>query len=269
MLRYCAGDQNIVANGILYPATGIYGSGTIGGPYFDRKDNKAKFHQKIGIEVDTLTFDVIPGAAMIFGDPFLWACEQGQFDGATILLDRAFMATYGDTSLGLINIFTGIVAEVDCGRSLATFNVNSKLELLNENWPHNLYQAGCMANLGDATCGVDLSGYSAIGSVLGGSTPSVMYITPTASPDGIKYQLGKFKITSGTLSGLARTIRDCDLTTGTISMYGPFPSAPNFGDTFVMYFGCDKSLGAQGCPKFSNVPRFRGFPWVPQPVEAI
>ncbi|MGH6975639.1 MAG: baseplate hub protein, partial [Stellaceae bacterium] len=54
-LRYCGGDRDITANGNLYPAGGATG------PYFDRKDNKAKCHWKVGVEVDQLVFDVLPG----------------------------------------------------------------------------------------------------------------------------------------------------------------------------------------------------------------
>jgi hypothetical protein len=84
------------------------------------------------------------------------------------------------------------------------------------------------------------------------------------------FGLGKFTFTSGILNGLSRTVQICDLTTGAAVMYGPFPSAPNFGDSFIMRMGCNKSFtDSNGCPKFSNQLRFRGFPFVPQPETAI
>src|SRR6185437_11924182 len=119
VLRYCAGDADLSANGFSYPAGGQIG------PYFDRRDNKAKCHWKIGVEVDTLVVDLIPGSAKVFGTPFLEAVHSGVFDGAELTLDRAYMPTYGDTSRGLVRYFVGRVADVDLGRSICTFSVNS------------------------------------------------------------------------------------------------------------------------------------------------
>src|SRR6185437_7194876 len=117
VLRYCGGDADLSANGFSYTA----GKGT--GPYFDRKDNKAKCHWKIGTAVDTLVFDVLPGSATVLGQPFLQAVHAGLFDGAELTLERAFMASYGATAIGTVEMFAGRVAEVDAGRSLATFSV--------------------------------------------------------------------------------------------------------------------------------------------------
>src|SRR6185437_11643550 len=118
-LRYCSGDRDITAGGHLFTAQG---------PRIDRKDNKAKCHWKIGVEVDTLLFDVMPQAMdMVNGLPFLAACVQGAFDGAELQLERAFMATYGDTSVGTVIMFVGRVAEIDLGRAVATFSISSHL----------------------------------------------------------------------------------------------------------------------------------------------
>src|SRR6185312_10373837 len=92
VLRYTSYDTDIVYNG------NTYASGGQGGPFFDRSDNKAKCHWKIGVEVDTLSFDVIPGGATVNGQPFLSAVRQGAFDGAELELDRAFFAPPGQGS---------------------------------------------------------------------------------------------------------------------------------------------------------------------------
>src|SRR5271156_1869750 len=67
-LYYTGGDKDIIWNGITWKSGG---AGTNSGPFLDRKDNKAKCHWKVGIEVDTLVFDCIPGGATIGGAPFL------------------------------------------------------------------------------------------------------------------------------------------------------------------------------------------------------
>src|SRR5579863_6112809 len=152
VLRYTSGDRDITANGNLF---------TSQGPRIDRKDNKAKCHWKIGVDVDTLIFDVMPQASdQVSGQSFLAACVQGAFDGAELTLERAFMTVYGDTSVGTVILFAGRVAEIDLGRGVATFSINSHLELLNLNLPRNLWQPGCVNSLGDPSCGVNLASFA-------------------------------------------------------------------------------------------------------------
>jgi uncharacterized phage protein (TIGR02218 family) len=267
VLRYCGGDQDLTYNGALYPCGGSTG------PYFDRQDNKAKVHQKVGTAVDTLQFDVIPGAAQILGAPFLSAVHSGVFDGSELIFERLFMPTYGDTRAGAVRLFVGRVVEIDASRTIATFMVNSHLELLNLQMPRNLYQPGCLNTLGDAQCGVDLSG-SPTGTIGGGSGTSDMNlnITTTGMPDG-NYNLGKIRFTSGALAGQQRMIKASvynSSSSASITVIAPFSTAPAAGDTFVISPGCDKSwAGANGCPKFSNTARYRGFPFIPQPTTAV
>jgi len=88
VLRYAAGDRDITASGNLFTAQG---------PRIDRKDNKAKCHWKIGVEVDSLVFDVMPQATdLVNGQAFLAACVQGAFDGAELTLERVVSAPAAD-----------------------------------------------------------------------------------------------------------------------------------------------------------------------------
>ncbi len=264
-LRYCAGDRDITAKGNLYPAGGATG------PYFDRKDNKAKCHWKVGVEVDQLVFDVLPGTATVLGAPFLSAVLAGIFDGAELTLERAFMPQYGDTSAGTVVMFVGRVAEIDCGRSLATFTVNSHLELLNLNLPRNLWQAGCVNMLGDASCGVNLASYAIGGAAAAGSGAGIVLALLTQATG--YFDQGKISFTSGANAGLSRGIKTWVAGSGgapgTVSLIAPFPVAPATGDAFQIYPACDKTLDAGGCPKFANTARFRGFPYVPTPETAV
>jgi uncharacterized phage protein (TIGR02218 family) len=263
-LRYCSGDADISYNGELYTA------GAQTGPYFDRQDNKAKLHQKIGTAVDTLVFDVIPGSATVLGEPFLQGIHSGAFDGATLILHRVFMPTYGDTSRGALRMFLGRVADIDAGRSIATFTINSNMELNNLDFPRNLWQPGCVNNLGDASCGVTLASYSTTGvAAASGSTNAV--INATLSGATGYYDLGKIVFTSGALSGVSRSIKTCAFGSPTIiTLLTPFPEAPATGDQFTITAGCNKNFtDSNGCPKFSNTARYRGFDFVPQPVVAV
>ena len=263
-VRYCGGDRDIAANGNAYPAGGATG------PYFDRKDNKAKCHWKVGVEVDQLVFDVLPGAATVLGSPFLSAVLAGVFDGAELTLERAFMPQYGDTSAGTVIMFASRVAEIDCGRSLATFTINSHLELLNLNLPRNLWQAGCVNMLGDASCGVNLASYAVSGAAAAGSSANAV-LAALAQATGY-FDQGKISFTAGANTGLSRGIKTWVAgrgAPGTVSLIAPFPVAPISGDAFQIYPGCDKTLDANGCAKFANTARFRGFPYVPTPETAV
>ncbi len=272
VLRYTSYDTDIAYNG------NIYASGTPGGPFFDRRDNKARCHWKRGVEVDTLSFDVVPGSATVQGAPFLSAVRQGLFDGAELELDRAFFLppAPGDfppvtiqPATGVVILFVGRVAEVDAGRSLATFNVNSHLELLNQNLPRSLYQPGCVNTLGDASCGVNLNSFSAAGTAAAGSTASIITAV-VGNPLAGYFDQGKITFTTGANAGLSRTVKQCVFgAPGTIALLAPFPVAPATGDAFALFAGCDKSLGPNGCLKFNNQPNFRGFPFVPVPETAV
>jgi uncharacterized phage protein (TIGR02218 family) len=246
VLRYCSGDRDVTAGGNLF---------TTQGPRIDRKDNKAKCHWKTGVEVDTLVFDVMPQATdMVNGLPFLASCVQGAFDGAELQLERAFMATYGDTSLGTVIMFAGRVAEIDLGRALATFTINSHLELLNLQLPRNLWQPGCVNSLGDASCGVNLPSFAVSGSAAAGSRASV--IAATLGQPTNYFDQGKIAFTGGANAGLTRSVKSWDAgSPGNIALLAPFPNVPQAGDTFTIYPGCDKTLGSNGCAKFANTAR--------------
>jgi uncharacterized phage protein (TIGR02218 family) len=260
VLRYCSGDRDVTAGGQLF---------TSQGPRVDRKDNKAKCHWKIGVEVDTLVFDVMPQATdMVGGLPFLAACVQGAFDGAELQLERAFMATYGDTSVGTVIMFAGRVAEIDLGRAVATFTINSHLELLNLQLPRNLWQPGCVNSLGDASCGVNLPSFAVSGSAAAGSSASVI-LASLGQPTSY-FDQGKIAFTSGANAGLTRSVKYWVAgSPGVIALLAPFPQAPATGDAFTIYPGCDKTLGANGCAKFANTARFKGYPFIPSSETAV
>jgi uncharacterized phage protein (TIGR02218 family) len=135
--------------------------------------------------------------------------------------------------------------------------------------PRNLWQPGCVNSLGDASCGVDLSAFAVTGAALAGSTASVVGADIANAVSGY-FDQGKITFTGGALTGLSRSVKQCRFgAPGAISLMAPFPSAPAAGDGFAIYPGCDKTLGANGCPKFANQARFRGFPFIPVPETAV
>lgn len=270
VLRYTSYDIDVSAGGNTWSAGGTTG------PFFDRTDNKAKCHWKRGIEVDTLVFDVLPGAALVNGQPFLAAVRQRVFAGAELSLGRAYfappapgtmqIAIPGATGI-LADLFVGRVAEVDFSRSVATFNVNSHLELLNQNLPLNLYQAPCLNTLFDVSCALNRASFAVAGTAAAGSTTFVVDAT-LAQASGY-FDLGSIVFTSGANNGVSRTVKSYSVgSPGMLVLLSPLPNAPAPGDTFTAYPGCDKTQ-ATCTNKFSNLVNFRGFPYVPVPETAV
>jgi len=257
-LNYCSGEQDIVWNNVNWS------SGGLTGPYFVRKGANSQCHWKIGVAVDSLTFDVLPAASTIFGTPFLSAVRNGVFDGAELTLYRAFMPTYGNVSAGTVIMFAGRVAQITAGGSAVTFTINSHLELLNQNLPRNVYQAGCLNSLFDSGCGLNQALYAVNGTVV--SAASASQITASFSAANGYFDQGVMVLTSGVDSGLSRTVKN--FSGNIINLIAPFPSSPVAGDSFTVYAGCDKSQGT--CSgKFGNLARFRGFPYVPENETAV
>ena len=257
-LNYCSGDADINWNSIKWSSGGNIG------PYFDRKDAKAKCHWKIGVMVDTLVFDVLPGNAMLNGQVFLSAVRQGIFDGAELTLYRAFMPVYGNVSAGTVILFAGRVAEIDAGSSLTTFTVNSHLELLNQNLPRNMYQSGCLNTLYDTGCGLNKTSFAISSSVASGSSATA--INTLLTQENGYFNMGTVTFTSGILNGLSRTVKN--YSSGTLTFIAALPAAPALGDTLQVFPGCDKQQST--CHnKFNNLVHFRGFPYIPQNETAV
>ena len=255
-LYYTSADTDILWGGHTYVS---------GAPLFDTRNSKAKCHWKLGVEVDQLVFGVIPGNATINGEPFLKAIKDGVFDGAELTVSNAYWPQQAWTKpivpTGTIVTFVGRVAEIDAGRSMATFNVNSHLELLNQNMPRNLYQSGCLNTLFDSACTLNAASFAVSGTALSGSAANSLNAT-LGQPTGY-FDLGKVTFTSGANSGLSRSIKSyVQGSPGTISLISPFPNAPAVGDTFTIYPGCDKT-SATCSGKFGNLANFRGLPFIP------
>jgi uncharacterized phage protein (TIGR02218 family) len=271
-LYYASGDVDIFlktsdSGGDPFWANQYFSAGGVIGPYFDRKDNKAKMHVAVGLQVDTLVFDVIPASSTINGAPFLEAVREGVFDGAELTYLGAYWpgGTYAIPVIptGTVVKYIGNVAEVDISRNLATFTINSYLELLNQNLPLNLFQATCVNTLYDASCTLSQSSFQSTGSAGAGSTNSTIYSVLSQATG--YFNLGTITFTSGVNSGVSRTISTFvnNGSNNPISVIAPFPSAPSPGDTFDIYPGCDKTQSTCA-QKFNNLRNFRGFPFIPQ-----
>lgn len=232
------------------------------GPYFER--SKIKFQRGVAVDEMDITVTAKP-TDLLDGAPFLSALRAGILDGAEIQLDRAYMPTFGDTSAGLLTLFTGRVTEVDVGRTQATIKANTHLELLSLHWPWRLFQPGCTRALYDAGCTLNKADFAVSATVGSGSTTH--NIVTNLNRGAGWASLGLMVFTSGNLAGESFGIRSDD-GIGNLQPSAPVPVAPSAGDTVTVYPGCDKQQSTCAA-KFNNIGHFEGFPYIPTPETAV
>lgn len=265
-LRYTSADTDVLFDGNTYSAGGTTG------PYLERDGKRAKVRWKVGLEVDTMEFDVIPGSGTVNGQSFSKAVRLGVFDGAELTFSHAYWPNSAAWATpivptGAIVMFVGRVAPVQAGRSLVKVTAHGHTELLDQPLPRNLYQAGCVNTLYDSSCALVKASFGVNGTAATGSTPSTINNT-LAEATGY-FDMGSITFTSGANSGLSRTVKSYTQgSPGTVTLISPFPVAPADGDTLTIYPGCDKTV-ANCALKFNNLARFRGFPHVPLNETAV
>jgi uncharacterized phage protein (TIGR02218 family) len=241
------------------------------GPRFSRTRTKLV----VGLEVDSMTVTIMPDPALhtLGSQPWPAAAAAGALDEARIVLERAFMATWGDTSAGTIIQFAGRIGQVTASRTTLVLQVNSDLELLRAQMPRNTYQPGCVHTLFDTGCGLLKASFAVVGTVQAGST--IAQVNTTLAQATGYFDLGTIVFTSGVLNGQPYTVKKFTSATSIVPVR-PLAAAPATGDSFTIYPGCDKSgfdnpITGQvnTClHKFNNWGRFRGFPLIPAAENA-
>lgn len=262
--QYAFGMQ--VNPGTVQPYTRTAGAATLGyvftstGPLFKR----SKVRTVLGVQVDTLDLKFFPQASdLLSGVRFTAACISGALDDSTITLERAVLDGSGSVPVykGKFVNFSGRTADVEVLRTEVRVVVKSDLELLNVQFPRELYQAQCLQTLYDTNCGVNRASYG-VSSIVTSSTRNIVY-APSLTQGDSYFDQGYIQFTSGALTGVRRTIKT--YAGKTLAFLNPTAVAALSGDTFTVYPGCDKTLGSGGCAKFSNTARFRGMPYIPVP----
>lgn len=264
--RLTSADFDVVAVSQVDGASHSFSSK---GPPFTRTKTKLV----VGLETDTMTVTLSPDPALhtIGSQPWPAAAVAGAFDEARVIIERAFMATWGDTSAGTLIQFSGRTGKVSSSRSTLVLQIKSDLELLRAPMPRNTYQPGCVHTLYDTGCGLVKASFAVTGSVQAGSTINLLNTT-LAQATGY-FDLGTILFTSGALNGQSYTVKSFTSATSIIPAR-PFASAPATSDAFTAYPGCDKrghldASGPNTClTKFNNWGRFRGYPFIPAPENA-
>ena len=243
-------DIDVIANGITYSSTGPSISG-------------AKYRLVRGLQVDTLDLRVLAKPSeTIAGVPWSVAARSGALDGATVRIDKAFLASWTSPAES-INIFTGNISECGSGEQDVTLKVVSDADRLNTKVPRLQFQPGCMRTLYDTGCGVSRAAFMATGSVTGSITRAA-FGSNLGQPDAY-YALGYLVFVSGANSGVRRSVKAYTHAGGRIELSYPLAFDLAIGDQFQVFAGCDKSRSTNGCAKFNNLDNFKGTPFIPAP----
>lgn len=187
--------------------------------------------------------------------------HNGLFDGATMLMSRAYMISPGEV-LGTIALFGGMVAGITITGSKLTITCKGKNNLLDQYAPRNVYQVGCSHNFCDANCTLNAASYTA-GYTVGAGASAIFIPWNGAAPGNYAdYANGVITFTSGPASGQSRTIMNGD--SSGLNLAYPLYEIPNAGDGFTAQQGCDKTLNT--CQNvYNNLQHRRAFDFVPPP----
>lgn len=267
------GSQSAVADGTY-----------LKGPPIDR----GKISTKLGLEVATLDMKIIASAGdLINGSPVIPFAQGRGFDGATVVLYRAFLANWSSGITGVTIAFSGrVTALKDMTRAGFTLTVSAWTVLLNVNMGPDVFQAGCLNTHYDANCGLAVINSGG----LGASPPQNSWNgtvgaspTPTATSFAIAgaaaamadhyFDQGTVKFTSGANTGLQRAVKS--YVGGVMTFAFGFPVAPAATDGFTAIRGCD--LNFTGTTNACTTQRtlldaeehFRGQPFTPPATQGV
>jgi uncharacterized phage protein (TIGR02218 family) len=143
------------------------------------------------------------------------------------------------------------------------FTVNSFSELLNLDFPRNVYESGCPFVLYGAGCCVNKTGFTFNGTIASSPVPNTFAVTVSGVGQADHYfDNGVLLFGSGVLSGLTMTVKSW--IGNVLTPFIPLPSAPAPGDTITLFAGCDRTYPT--CvSKFANGAHFGGQPFIPIP----
>lgn len=223
---------------------------------------------KIGLTVDNLEVTSFLNAAAITESDLL----GGVWDHSEV---RVFQVNYADLSMGRIRLRRGYLGQVTTRDNSYVAEVLGLAVKLNAN-AGELVSPACAAELGDARCKVDLTEYTAVGTVtaadannrtfstdLAAATVRLTADSPgTGAPDLNYFNGGVLTWLSGSNAGFSMDVRTNDAVVN-IGLQSPMTRDVMPGDTFSVVAGCSKSRDGMCIPRFGNVVNFRGFDFLP------
>jgi len=182
---------------------------------------------------------------------------RGVYDGATVEVIEIDWTT----STKVVTVGTYYLGEVSRTQSTFAAELRSEAGLLS-NMRGQYMTAACDAELGDARCGVNTSGFAGAGEIrtVTGTTEFIVDGLASASPTA--FAGGTLVWTSGANLGQVAEVRSHNGGSQIAALVGLWRAPifdPQVGDTFDILLGCDKSFPT--CrDRFTNSENFRGFP---------
>lgn len=208
------------------------------------------------------TFTEADIAARIFDDlPIVWfATDWGAPENVGIILLAGHV--------GHVRQVSDILAQIEIRGLKAKLN-----NVIVSTWGPTC-KADLGVNSGEWPCDVDLTAFTVSGAVTSINTQRRVFTStdlvgsPSFGADWFTF--GTLEWTSGANDSYRMEVK-ADDGAGQISVFEPFPSDFEAGDTFTVHAGCDKSFrGTHGCAKFgpgANL-RFMGEPDIPGLAES-
>ena len=206
------------------------------------------------LEVDNVSITGILSSDSITEDDL----RAGRWDFATF---RLFQVNWSNLSMGDKKDRKGTFGQVTVDRLTFAVELLGMMQAYTTSIGE-LTSPGCRANLGDARCGVVLSGGSPALGVTGtidtaGTDFFSLTDTERAEEDG-HFDGGVITFTSGQLDGLAFEVKTYTIGAWTTHVAMPYDAS---GATYAMTAGCDKRR--ETCrDRFNNIGNFRGEPWL-------
>ncbi|MGJ8603879.1 MAG: DUF2163 domain-containing protein [Marivita sp.] len=187
----------------------------------------------------------------------------GRFDGAEV---TAWLVNWADVSARKV-LFRGSLGDITRSGGAFSAELRGLTEWLNRP-VGRVFQAPCLAVLGDATCRVDtdVAGMWAEATVTLIGDKGELTLAGASGFEAEWFQRGRLSVLSGAASGLWGAIkRDVLYDDGArrIDLWEPLRARMSVGDQVKLIVGCDKRF--ETCrSKFDNLINFQGFPDIPQ-----
>ena len=260
VLRYTDHDIDLTISGVTYSHLLVFRrSGVV--------------HRR-GVEVDTLTIDVMPSATNLVGpSPWLVAAQAGALDFAGVQLDVGIIALTNAGAYepwaplnvqGTFTWFVGDLGEVsDLSAQRVKLTCKSFLARLDIKMPRNLIQPGCQHTLFSAGCGIKESAWRTTGSVATVAADQCSFTSTAAAGKASGYfDGGRLTLTNGNNANVVRKIKSH--MGNVITLFAPLVWPLTVGTTFAASPGCPKTQSLCST-RFANLANFRGLPYVPVP----
>jgi uncharacterized phage protein (TIGR02218 family) len=244
---WTSADQDIAYGGNVFSAKG---------PTIDRTQWSAKNTTEIpelSVQIYSTGTDFSGGTVNIKE-----AAHNGLFDGAYLLLQRVFMPSFGDTSLGAVTLFGGRVGALEITALGIKLTITASNVLMAQNLPRRTYQASCMHTLYDTGCTLLASNFTDSYTVASANGIAIDWVGSGPTDPSI-YVFGTLTITSGAGAGQQLTVQAAS-STG-VSFGYPLLIIPAAGDSITIEQGCAKTVAR--CGQFNNTINYGGFPYIP------